>query len=63
MVAKSDIYVQGVKLAVLELRVILTLLVWSFEMLPTPEGISGFKGDDMNTHRAQQVYLRLKPTG
>ncbi|TVY82882.1 Cytochrome P450 monooxygenase TRI13 [Lachnellula suecica] len=53
----------GIKLAVLELRVIITLLVWSFEMLPTPELLSGFKGDDMNTHRAQQVYLRLKPIG
>lgn len=46
----------------LELRVIITLLAWSFEMHPTPAPLSGFKGDDMNTHRAQQVYLRLTPT-
>ncbi|KAG2000852.1 hypothetical protein GB937_010771 [Aspergillus fischeri] len=49
----------GIKLAVLELKVIITLIVWSFELQKTPPSLSGFGGDDMNTYRAQQVYLRL----
>ena len=47
------------KLAVVELRVIISLIVWSFELHETPAELSSFDGDDMNTHRCQQVYLRL----
>ncbi|KAI5195466.1 hypothetical protein E4T39_08210 [Aureobasidium subglaciale] len=49
----------GIKLAMLELRVIITLIVWSFELQQVASSLCGFKGDDTNTHRAQQVYLRL----
>ena len=49
----------GVKLAVVELKVIISLIVWSFEFHETPPALSSFKGDDMNTHRCQQVYFRL----
>jgi len=48
-----------VRLAVAELKLVISLLVWNFELMSLPEAVSGFKADDMNTHRAQQVYLRL----
>jgi cytochrome P450 len=50
----------GIKLATLELRLIITLIVWTFELLLTPDSLSSFAGDDVNTHRPQQTFLRLK---
>lgn len=52
----------GIKLAVIELKVIVTMVVWSFELHETPLELSSFKGYDVNTHRAQQTYLRLVRT-
>ncbi len=45
----------GMKLAVVELKVIISTLVWSFEFHETPPSLSSFDGDYMNTHRFQQV--------
>ncbi|MCJ1443964.1 MAG: hypothetical protein MMC23_004464 [Stictis urceolatum] len=49
----------GTKLAVLELKVIITMIAWSFDMQPLPDHLNSFKADDTNTHRVQQCYLRL----
>lgn len=43
----------------LELRVILTMIVLSFEMRDIPQELSSMKAHDVNTHRAEMVYLRL----
>ncbi|KAI1855455.1 hypothetical protein JX266_000320 [Neoarthrinium moseri] len=49
----------GSKFAQLELKVILTLIVWTFELKPIPAALAGFEGHDKNTKRAQKVYIRL----
>ncbi|KUJ09019.1 cytochrome P450 [Mollisia scopiformis] len=50
----------GIKLGILELRVIITMIVWTFVLQKTPPALSSLKGVDVNTHRAQQTYIRLK---
>ncbi|KAL4734227.1 cytochrome P450 [Aspergillus similis] len=52
----------GSKFAMLELRMIITLVVWCFRLNKTPPSLSSFAGHDQNTKRAQQVYLRLSGT-
>ncbi|KAK5122321.1 hypothetical protein LTR85_004232 [Meristemomyces frigidus] len=49
----------GRKLASLELKIIMTLIIWDFELLPTPPALSSFAGQDKITHVPQQCYLRL----
>lgn len=49
----------GIKLAILELKIIITMIVWTFELQTTPTNLSSFKAYDMNTHRPEQTYLRL----
>ncbi|KAJ0418303.1 cytochrome P450 [Aspergillus carlsbadensis] len=53
----------GSKFAMLELRMIITLVLWCFHLEQTPPSLSSFAGHDQNTKRAQQVYLRLSETG
>jgi hypothetical protein len=50
----------GRRLASMELKIVLTLIIWKFELLPTPRELSSFMGHDVNTHVPQQCYLRLK---
>ncbi|KAK4548598.1 hypothetical protein LTR36_009508 [Oleoguttula mirabilis] len=47
------------KLASLELKIIMTLIVWNFELKPTPPPLSSFAGLDKITHVPQQCYLQL----
>ncbi|GAB1743990.1 hypothetical protein NU219Hw_g1030t1 [Hortaea werneckii] len=49
----------GRKLASLELKIIIVLIVWNFRLLPTPPQLSSFLGQDKITHTPQQCYLRL----
>ncbi|RYP45088.1 hypothetical protein DL768_008519 [Monosporascus sp. mg162] len=49
----------GSKFATLELKVIITLIMWCFELLPIPPALAGFEGHDKNTKRAQKVFIRL----
>ncbi|KAF1948160.1 cytochrome P450 [Byssothecium circinans] len=49
----------GIKLAILELKVIITMIVWTFELQETPIELSSSKAHDVNTHRPEQTYLRL----
>ncbi|KAL8284971.1 hypothetical protein RB597_002178 [Gaeumannomyces tritici] len=53
----------GRRLAYLEQRVSLTLLVWSFELCACPPELSGYAAVDGLTHRPKQCYVRLRPTG
>ncbi|KAI3324165.1 cytochrome P450 [Xylariaceae sp. AK1471] len=50
----------GRKWAQLELRFVLVLLLWNFELLPTPDALSGFAAVDKITHQPQKCYVRLK---
>ncbi|KAH7408175.1 cytochrome P450 [Phaeosphaeria sp. MPI-PUGE-AT-0046c] len=50
----------GIKLAVLELKIIITMIVWTFELQETPCQLSSFKAHDKNTHRPNQTFLRLR---
>lgn len=44
----------------MEMRFVLALLIWNFELLPTPDALSGFAAFDKITHQPQKCYLRLK---
>ena len=39
---------------------LLTYVVWEFELLPVPDKFSGFEAEDRLTWEPQQVHLRLK---
>ncbi|CAG9974932.1 unnamed protein product [Clonostachys byssicola] len=51
----------GRKLAYLELRLMITLLVWNFEFKPTPARLSGYEPVDGLTHKPKTSYVRLEP--
>jgi cytochrome P450 len=50
----------GRRLAYMELRILLTLIVWNFEFLPCPPELSSYAGKDGLTHRPQQCYARIR---
>ncbi|WQF79480.1 Putative cytochrome P450 [Colletotrichum destructivum] len=50
----------GKKLAYLELRIIVTLIVWNFELLPCPEKLSGYASIIGITNKPLECYVRLK---
>lgn len=51
----------GQKLAVLELRVVIALILWNFELLPLPAELSSFRVLQKITRQPQDCYLRLRP--
>lgn len=53
----------GKRLAYLEMRILVTIMVWTFEMLPMPEGLGGFEAYDTLTHKPSKCYARLRETG
>ncbi|KAK6007533.1 hypothetical protein QM012_004347 [Aureobasidium pullulans] len=50
----------GRRLAYIELRVLIVLIIWNFEFLPVPGKLGTYLGVDKLTHQPQQCYLRLK---
>jgi cytochrome P450 len=50
----------GRRLAYLEMRIFVTLIVWSFELQKCPEELSGYAAVDKLTHAPQQCFVRLK---
>jgi len=52
----------GRRLAYLEMRLLLTLLVWNFRMQPCPEELSSFAAVDGVTHKPAKAYVRLART-
>ena len=50
----------GKRLAYLEARIITTMIVWNFELLPVPTSLGGYAAVDGVTHRARQCFVRLK---
>ncbi|KAK2060734.1 cytochrome P450 [Colletotrichum caudatum] len=53
----------GRRLAYLELRIILTLIVWNFELLPCPEELSGYGAREGLTYKPKDCYVRLSALG
>lgn len=49
----------GRRLAYLQMRIILVLIIWNFELLPCPAELSSFEAIDMMTTRPKQCYIRL----
>ena len=49
----------GKKLAYTQLRIILVLVVWEFELKECPPELSGYGAVDSMTHRPQQSFVRL----
>ena len=50
----------GRRLAMLEIRTIIAMLVWDFELLETPAPISSYAGLEGIARVPQQCYLRLR---
>ncbi|KAI4871003.1 cytochrome P450 [Hypoxylon rubiginosum] len=53
----------GKKLAYLEIRILITLLLWTFELQPVPESLKGHEAFDSLTHKPKKCYLKLKEPG
>jgi cytochrome P450 len=49
----------GKKMAYLELRMAIVLVLWHFELREVPEEYGGFEGLDQLTHSPVQCYVRL----
>ncbi|KAK0385307.1 hypothetical protein NLU13_7783 [Sarocladium strictum] len=50
----------GRRLAYLQLKIMFTLLVWRFELLPCAPGLSSYAGLERLTRGPKQCYIRLK---
>ncbi|KAK0106349.1 hypothetical protein ONS96_003985 [Cadophora gregata f. sp. sojae] len=50
----------GRRLAYVEMKIFLTLIVWTFELQKCPAELSGYGSVDKLTHAPQQCYVRLK---
>ncbi|KKP05781.1 cytochrome P450 monooxygenase [Trichoderma harzianum] len=50
----------GKKLAYMELRIVMAMLVWNFEFQPCPAELSSYEGIDAATVVPKQCYVRLK---
>ena len=49
----------GRKLAYVEMRIMLVLILWHFELKKAPPELSGYAGVDTLTHKPQQCFVRL----
>lgn len=50
----------GKRLVYLEMRILLTLVVWNFDLLACPAGLSGYQASLITTNEPQQCYVRLR---
>ena len=50
----------GRRLGYLEMRIMVALLVFNFELLPCPEELSDYAAIDGNTHKPQRAFVRLR---
>jgi cytochrome P450 len=53
----------GKKMAYLEMRMFIALLVWGFDLEVVPEKLRGFEAFDSLTHKPKQCYVVLKEAG
>lgn len=50
----------GKRLAYLELRTLLVLVIWNFELLPCPPSLSSYRANLVNSHEARDCFVRLR---
>ncbi|PTB66764.1 cytochrome P450 [Trichoderma citrinoviride] len=50
----------GKRLAYLEMRILLTLIIWNFELLQCPPALSGYDSVLVSANRPKDCYVRLK---
>ncbi|KAL0944582.1 cytochrome p450 monooxygenase [Colletotrichum truncatum] len=50
----------GKRLAYVELRILLSLIVWNFKILKCPDALSGYEGKDGVTHKPVKNWVRLE---
>ena len=53
----------GKKLAYLEIRILISVLVWTYELLPVPEKLRGHEAFDSLTHKPKKCFVILKEAG
>jgi hypothetical protein len=53
----------GKRLAYLELRIIVVMVVWNFKLLRCPEDVSGYEAVDRLTRQPRQCFVRLQKAG
>ncbi|KAF2165555.1 hypothetical protein M409DRAFT_67337 [Zasmidium cellare ATCC 36951] len=51
----------GKKIAYLNMRILLAIIVWNFELLPLPDELSGLESVEANTVTPRRVPVRLRP--
>lgn len=49
----------GRRMAYLEMRIVLTLIIWNFELLDVPGELGGWEAVDKIAHQPQKCYVRL----
>jgi cytochrome P450 len=49
----------GRKLAYIELRIFITLIVWNFDLLKCSQDLSGYDAVDQLTHKPRDCFVRL----
>ncbi|KAJ6021663.1 cytochrome P450 monooxygenase [Penicillium herquei] len=50
----------GKRLVYLEMRIVLTLVIWNFELLACPVNLSGYQASLITTNEPQQCYVCLR---
>jgi len=50
----------GKRLVYVEMRILLTLIVWNFELLSCPTALSSYKSILITTNESRQCYVRLR---
>ncbi|KAK1720886.1 cytochrome P450 [Colletotrichum lupini] len=50
----------GRRLAYLEMRIIVTMIVWNFQLLPCPKELSGYAPKEGFTYKPKDCYVRLQ---
>jgi cytochrome P450 len=50
----------GKRLVYVEMRMVLVLVVWNFELLACPPGLSGYKSALITTNEPRQCFVRLR---
>lgn len=53
----------GRRLAYLEMRILLTLVTWNFELQSTPKELSTYDAVEQLTYRPKQCFVKIKSTG
>lgn len=53
----------GRRLAYLEMRIVVTLMIWNFHLLPPSKELSGYEAVETLTYKPKNCYVRLQTTG